>query len=139
MKSKLMLCGSAVLLSACGAQSDDIPNPSTVQEQAATSAYTDLRDGEYDKFLAHLEPELQRYFQDNQKVMRKFSHAIPKEAYKSKTLMVKQLDENAAKGSEFKVSYEIAYPQNLVQYDVSFDRPNGSTQIKNLNIRVFGE
>jgi hypothetical protein len=37
------------------------------------------------------------------------------------------------------VSYEIAYPKNLVQYDVSFDQPNGSTKIRNFNIQVFGE
>lgn len=126
-------------LTACTQQGAQLEDPSAAQAQVAEAAYNELRDGNYDVFLSHLKPELQQYFKDNQKVMKKFSHAIPEGAYKSKTLLVKKMETPAGKPQEFKVSYEIAYPNNLVQYDVSFDRPNGDTQIQNFNIRVFGE
>ena len=109
-------------------------DPSLEQTTAAEVAYQDLRKGHFDEFLNHLDPKLQSHFQENPKLMQKFSRVIPQGDYKSKTLMVKSFDQR----SEFKVSYEIAYPGNLVQYDVSFDKPNGSTKIHNLNIRVFG-
>lgn len=130
---------SVVLLSACNSQQSSVPDPSPAQVQAAEMAYQDLRDAKFDEFLVQLTPELQQQFQDNPKVMKKFSHSIPKGDYKSKTLMLKNFNEQISKGSEYKVSYEIAYPGNLVQYDVSFDKPNGSSKIQNFNIRVFGE
>ena len=130
--------GSAFVLSACGLEQSTVADPSPAQVHAADVAYQDLRDGKFDAFLAQITPELQQQFQDNPKVMKKFSHSIPQGEYKSKTLMVKNVVANA-QGSEFKVSYEIAYPNNLVQYDVSFDAPNGSDKIQNFNIRVFGE
>src|SRR5690606_36650222 len=113
--------------------------PSPEQEQAAQLAYEDLRDGKYDEFLEQLEPQLQTQYKDNEKLMKLFSRSIPKGAYKSKTLMTKQIEEAANQPGQYNISYEIAYPNNLVQYDVSFDQPNGSNKIRNINIQVFGE
>jgi hypothetical protein len=124
---------SSMLLMGCD-QATSVADPSLEQTKAAEVAYQDLRKGHFDAFLNHLDPKLQAHFQENPKLMQKFSRVIPQGDYKSKTLMVKSFDQR----SEFKVSYEIAYPGNLVQYDVSFDKPNGSTKIHNLNIRVFG-
>ena len=89
--------------------------------------------------MTHLEPELQQYFQENQRVMKKFTSAIPKDTECSRTLMTKKIEQQANHSQQYKVSYEIAYPENLVQYDVSFDKPNGSNKIRNFNIQVFGE
>lgn len=139
MQTKLIFLAAAVALSGCNNSMDKIPNPGPEQEQAAQAAYEDLRDGKYDEFLAHLEPRLQAEFKNNEKLMKRFSRSIPQGEYKSKTLMRKDIKENAGQLSEYKVSYEIAYPNNLVQYDVSFDQPKGSSKIRNLNIQVFGE
>ncbi|HJF27045.1 MAG TPA: DUF3887 domain-containing protein [Acinetobacter lwoffii] len=136
MKTRLMLLATLIGLHGC--TQEEIPNPSPAQEQAAEAAYNDLREGKYDKFLTYLEPQLQAEFKDNQKLMKRFSRTIPQEAYKSKTLMSKRIEEE--KGvTQYKISYEIAYPKNLVQYDVSFDQPHGSSKIRNFNIQVFGE
>ena len=129
---------SIFLLTACSAQKD-VADPSADQEKAAELAYIDIRDGKYDEFLSHLDPKLQTYFQENTKLMKSFSRDIPQGEYKSKNLMVKHFSEASDKPSEYKLSYEIAYPDNLVQYDVSFDRPSGSDKIQDLNIRVFGK
>ena len=137
LKHVASILASAVLLSACGQQ--QVADPSAAQEQAALAAYNDLKAGQFDAFLAHLTPDLQKEFQDNPKVMKKFSYSIPDSELKSKTLMVKSMVTQTNQPSEFKVSYEMAYPKNLVQYDVSFDKPNGSPQIQNFNIRVYGE
>lgn len=126
------------LLTACS-DAVQVADPSPAQVQAAELAYNDLRDGKYDEFLAQLDPKLQRYFNENPKLMKKFSYSIPEGQYTSKTLMVKHFEEKSGQPSEYKISYEIAYPKNLVQYDVSFDQPNGGTQIQNFNIRVYGE
>lgn len=138
MKTKLMLLTAVLALTGCNSM-ENIPNPSPEQEKAAQLAYEDLRDGKYDEFLDQLEPQLQAYFKDNEKLMKRFSRSIPQGAYKSKTLMTKQIEEATNQPSQYKVSYEIAYPNNLVQYDVSFDKPNGSPKIRNFNIQVFGE
>jgi len=82
---------------------------------------------------------LQTQFKDNEKLMKRFSRSIPQGEYKSKTLMTKEIEEATNQPGQYKVSYEIAYPENLVQYDVSFDKPNGSNKIRNFNIQVFGE
>jgi len=82
---------------------------------------------------------LQTQFKDNEKLMKRFSRSIPQGEYKSKTLMTKEIEEATNQLGQYKVSYEIAYPENLVQYDVSFDKPNGSNKIRNFNIQVFGE
>ncbi|WP_216938160.1 DUF3887 domain-containing protein [Acinetobacter sp. BY484] len=138
MKTKLMLLAAALALSGCNSM-DNIPNPSLEQEKAAQLAYEDLRDGKYDEFLDQLEPQLQAQFKDNEKLMKRFSRSIPQGEYKSKTLMTKQIEEATNQPGQYKVSYEIAYPNNLVQYDVSFDKPNGSDKIRNFNIQVFGK
>ncbi len=138
MKTKLMLLAAAVALSGCNSM-DNIPNPSPEQEKAAQLAYEDLRDGKYEEFLDQLEPQLQIQFKDNEKLMKRFSRSIPQGEYKSKTLMTKEIEEATNQPGQYKVSYEIAYPENLVQYDVSFDKPNGSNKIRNFNIQVFGE
>ncbi|WP_180169219.1 DUF3887 domain-containing protein [Acinetobacter sp. YH12021] len=138
MKTKLMLLAAAVALSGCNSM-DNIPDPSPEQEKAAQLAYEDLRDGKYDEFLDQLEPQLQTQFKDNEKLMKRFSRSIPQGEYKSKTLMTKEIEEATNQHGQYKVSYEIAYPENLVQYDVSFDKPNGSNKIRNFNIQVFGE
>ena len=138
MKTKLMLLAAAVALTGCNSM-DNIPNPSPEQEKAAQLAYEDLRDGNYEEFLDQLEPQLQTQFKDNEKLMKRFSRSIPQGEYKSKTLMTKEIEEATNQPGQYKVSYEIAYPENLVQYDVSFDKPNGSNKIRNFNIQVFGE
>ncbi|MEX5379506.1 DUF3887 domain-containing protein [Acinetobacter towneri] len=138
MKTKLMLLAAAVALSGCNSM-DNIPDPSPEQEKAAQLAYEDLRDGKYDEFLDQLEPQLQTQFKDNEKLMKRFSRSIPQGEYKSKTLMTKEIEEATNQLGQYKVSYEIAYPENLVQYDVSFDKPNGGNKIRNFNIQVFGE
>lgn len=139
MKTRLMLLSAAIALSGCNNAMDSMPDPSPEQEKAAQVAYEDLRDGKYDEFLAQLEPKLQAEFQNNEKIMKRFSRSIPQGEYKSKTLMTKEIEEATNQLGQYKVSYEIAYPENLVQYDVSFDKPNGSTKIRNFNIQVFGE
>ena len=138
MKTKLMLLAAAVALTGCNSM-DNIPNPSPEQEKAAQLAYEDLRDGKYEEFLDQLEPQLQTQFKDNEKLMKRFSRSIPQGEYKSKTLMTKEIEEATNQPGQYKVSYEIAYPENLVQYDVSFDKPNGGNKIRNFNIQVFGE
>lgn len=138
MKTKIKLLAAAVALSGCNSM-DNIPDPSPEQEKAAQLAYEDLRDGKYDEFLDQLEPQLQTQFKDNEKLMKRFSRSIPQGEYKSKTLMTKEIEEATNQLGQYKVSYEIAYPENLVQYDVSFDKPNGSNKIRNFNIQVFGE
>ena len=95
--------------------------------------------------MTHLEPELQQYFQENQRVMKKFTSAIPKDTERSRTLMIKKIEQQANHSQQYKVSYEIAYHKNLVQYDVSFDEGTNALtatnqpKIRNLNIQVFGE
>lgn len=139
MSKTYLSCLSFLLLTACASPNNELPNPSQAQEKAAFEAYTDLQNSDYDAFLLHLDPNLQSYFKENEKVMRKFSHSIPNEAYKSKTLMTKKIETDASGVEQYKVSYEITYPKNLVQYDVSFDRAQGDSTIKNFNVRVFGE
>ena len=85
--------------------------------------------------MHYLDPKLQAHFEQNPKILKKFATAIPKDVIKSKTLMTKRMENP----QEYTVSYEISYPKNLVQYDVSFNQPNGSTKINNINIQVFGE
>ena len=79
------------------------------------------------------------YFIKNQKQMLKFSKALPKEDYRSKKIVAKRIEKDSSKPSLYKVTYEYAYDNNLVQYDVSFDKPNGSTLIRNLDVQIFGK
>ncbi|QOW53455.1 MULTISPECIES: DUF3887 domain-containing protein [Acinetobacter] len=143
MQFKLWMGLSVLALAGCDQLGqkvmDAIPNPSPQQEQVAQAAYDNLRDGEFEQFLNHLEPELKSHFQDNQKVMKRFAKVIPKGEYKSRTLMTKSIETGSNQPGQYKISYEYAYLKNLVQYDVSFDQPGGSSKIRNLNIQVFGE
>jgi hypothetical protein len=136
-KMGFSLCTVAMMFVGCQ-PTQQLADPSAAQEQAAFTAYEHLKEGQFDDFLSQLEPTLQAHFQDNQKVMKKFAASIPKQQYSSKKILIKQMAEEQGK-SHYKVSYELKYPQNLVQYDVSFDAPNGSEKIRNFNIQVFGE
>ncbi len=53
--------------------------------------------------------------------------------------MTKEIEEATNQPGQIRSANEIAYPENLVQYDVSFDKPNGINKIRNFNIQVFGE
>lgn len=145
MKIQCAICATILGLAGCSRVQDNVPEPTAAQQQVAFAAYTELKEGQYEQFLTHLEPELQQYFQDNQRVMKKFSSAIPKDAERSRTLMTKKIEQQANHRQHYKVSYEIAYPKNLVQYDVSFDEGTNALtatnqpKIRNLNIQVFGE
>lgn len=118
---------------------DSIPNPSPEQEQVAQISYDQLRKGNFEQISTHFEPTLKAYFIKNQKQMLKFSKALPKEDYRSKKIVAKRIEKDSSKPSLYKVTYEYAYDNNLVQYDVSFDKPNGSTLIRNLDVQIFGK
>ncbi len=134
MKTQFMLCATVVALVGCSKQ-QDLPDPSAAQAQAAEMAYQQLSQRNFEQFMHYLDPKLQAHFEQNPKILKKFATAIPKDVIKSKTLMTKRMENP----QEYTVSYEISYPKNLVQYDVSFNQPNGSTKINNINIQVFGE
>ena len=143
MKVKILLLSSLFVLAGCdklGQKAmDAIPNPSPAQEQVAADAYNDLRDKKFDQFLMYLEPELQAEFNKNTKTLHKFASALPKSELKHKKIVSKKIEKSTDKPSLYTVTYEYSYDKNLVQYDVSFDKPNGSTKIRDLNVSVFGE
>ncbi len=143
MKVKILLLSSLFALAGCdklGQKAmDAIPNPSPAQEQVAVGAYNDLRDKNFDEFLTYLEPELQAEFNKDTKTLRKFSYVLPKSELKHKKIVSKKIEKSTDKPSLYTVTYEYSYDKNLVQYDVSFDKPNGSTKIRKLNVAVFGE
>lgn len=70
MKIRCVICATILSLVGCGQVQDNVPEPTEAQQQVAFSAYTDLQKGQYEQFLSHLEPELQQYFQENQRVMK---------------------------------------------------------------------
>lgn len=143
MKVKILLLSSLLALAGCDKLGhkvmDSIPNPSPAQEQVAADAYNDLRDKNFDQFFTYLEPELKADFEQNKKMLNKFASSLPKEALKHKKIVSKQIDKSTDKPSLYTVTYEYSYDKNLVQYDVSFDKPDGSTKIRKLNVSVFGE
>ena len=59
--------------------------------------------------------------------------------FRSKRIIVKKMQQDKTQTELYTVSYEYGYAKNLVQYDVSFDKPGGSPAIHNLNVQVFGE
>lgn len=71
MKIRCVICATILSLAGCGQVQDNVPEPTEAQQQVAFSAYTDLQKGQYEQFLSHLEPELQQYFQENQRVSGK--------------------------------------------------------------------
>ena len=64
---------------------------------------------------------------------------MKKSELKHKKIVSKKIEKSTDKPSLYTVTYEYSYDKNLVQYDVSFDKPNGSTKIRKLNVAVFGE
>ena len=143
MKAKLFLLCGLLTLGGCdklGQKAfDSIPNPSAAQEKVAEQAYNDLKEKNFDQFLTHLEPELKDEFMKDEKTLRKFSASLPKTELKHKKIVSKSMETESNKPSFYTVTYEYSYDKNLVQYDVSFDKPNGSTKIRDLNVSVFGE
>ena len=95
MKIQCAICATILGLAGCSRVQDNVPEPTAAQQQVAFAAYTELKEGQYEQFLTHLEPELQQYFQDNQRVMKKFSSAIPEDAERSRTLMTKKIEQQA--------------------------------------------
>lgn len=143
MKIKLLALTSVLFLASCdeiGKKAmDALPNPSPEQEQVAQITYDHLRHSEFDLLTENFEPELKEKFENNGKEFKKFAHALPKEEYKTKKIVAKNIQKSTEKPSTYTVSYEYAYPKNLVQYDVSFDKAGGSTKIRDINVQIFGE
>ncbi|MCL6240497.1 DUF3887 domain-containing protein [Acinetobacter amyesii] len=117
-----------------------IPDPSVEQTEVAQAAYDQLREGNFDKLYTYFEPELKAKFEQNEKELRKFARGIPKQDYSRKNIVAKHIEKSTEKPSLYTVTYEYGYTnKNLVQYDVSFDKPAGSNKILDFNISVFGE
>lgn len=90
------------------------------RKQAAQAAYDDLRAQNFSQLMTRLEPELQRRgFIGNEKEMHKFARGLPKENYKTKKIVAKNIVKATNQPSKYTVTYEYAYDKNLVQYDVS--------------------
>lgn len=139
MKMKYAVMFSMLALAGCSGESN-LPDPSAAQAQAAQQAYDDIREQKFDALMLQLEPELQNYFNQNQRELRKFSRNLPKVDYKTKKIVSKNLHEATDKQkARYTVTYEYAYDKNLIQYDVSFDQADGSSKIRDLNVSVFGE
>ncbi|MGQ9372429.1 DUF3887 domain-containing protein [Acinetobacter tandoii] len=141
MKMKYAILASVLAFSGCDklGQQANIPDPSPQQVQAAQEAYDDLRAQNFDQLMTHFEPELQARYQGNQKDMQKFARGLPQENYKTKKIVSKKLLNESNQPSKYTVTYEYAYDKNLVQYDVSFDKPDGSSKIRDISVSVFGE
>ncbi|KAB0626598.1 DUF3887 domain-containing protein [Acinetobacter gandensis] len=117
-----------------------IPDPSQEQAQVAQAAYDELRTGNFDQLYTYFEPELKAKFVQNEKELRKFARGIPNQEYSRKNIVAKHIEKATDKPSLYTVTYEYGYTnKNLVQYDVSFDKPAGSSKIRDFNISVFGE
>ncbi|MCL6230561.1 DUF3887 domain-containing protein [Acinetobacter amyesii] len=117
-----------------------IPDPSAEQSEVAQAAYDQLREGNFEKLYTYFEPELKAKFEQNEKELRKFARGIPKQDYSRKNIVAKHIEKSTEKPSLYTVTYEYGYTnKNLVQYDVSFDKPVGSNKIRDFNISVFGE
>ena len=141
MKIKYALWASLLALGGCEklSQGTDIPEPSTEQSQVAQQAYDDLRSQNFDHLMKNFEPELQARYKGNEKAMQKFARGLPQENYKTKKIVSKKFLNEPNQASKYTVTYEYAYDKNLVQYDVSFDKPNGSAKIRDISVSVFGE
>lgn len=142
-KLKYAVLASVLTLAGCDkigqTAAKAVPDPSPQQEQAAQAAYDDLRAQNFDQLMMRLEPELQTRFSGNEKEMHKFARRLPKENYKTKKIVSKNIEKASNQPSKYTVTYEYGYAKNLVQYDVSFDQAGGSTQIRDLKVSVFGE
>lgn len=144
MKLKYFAVVSLLALSGCdqiGQKAlNAIPDPSQEQAQVAQAAYDELRTGNFDQLYTYFEPELKAKFVQNEKELRKFARGIPNQEYSRKNIVAKHIEKATDKPSLYTVTYEYGYTnKNLVQYDVSFDKPAGSSKIRDFNISVFGE
>ena len=144
MKLKYFAVVSLLALSGCdqiGQKAlNTIPDPSQEQAQVAQAAYDELRTGNFDQLYTYFEPELKAKFVQNEKELRKFARGIPNQEYSRKNIVAKHIEKATDKPSLYTVTYEYGYTnKNLVQYDVSFDKPAGSSKIRDFNISVFGE
>ncbi len=139
MKMKYAILASVMVFSGCELGQEKIPDPSAEQAQVAQEAYDNLRTQNFDQLMTHFEPELQARYQGNQKGMQKFARGLPQEHYKTKKIVSKKLHNEANQPSKYTVTYEYGYDKNLVQYDVSFDKPNGSSKIRDISVSIFGE
>ena len=116
-----------------------IPDPSQEQAQVAQAAYDEWRTGNFDQLYTYFEPELKAKFVQNEKELRKFARGIPNQEYSRKNIVAKHIEKATDKPTLYTVTYEYGYTnKNLVQYDVSFDKPAGSSKIRDFNISVFG-
>ena len=143
MKANFLLLGCIIALSGCdqiGQKAlNAIPDPSQEQAQVAQAAYDELRAGNFDQLYTYFEPELKAKFVQNEKELRKFARGIPNQEYSRKNIVAKHIEKATDKPSLYIVTYEYGYTnKNLVQYDVSFDKPAGSSKIRDFNISVFG-
>lgn len=142
MKAQVMMF--TCLLSLVGCEQigktafNSVADPSAKQQKSAEQAYNALEEKNVDAFYQQLTPELKAKFMQDEKTVRKFSSSLPKTALKDKKIVSKHYDEKS-QNPQYTVTYEYRYDQNLVQYDVTFDQPNGSDKISQLNIAVFGE
>ena len=144
MKANFLLLGCVIALSGCdqiGQRAlNAIPDPSAEQTEVAQAAYDQLREGNFEKLYTYFEPELKAKFEQNEKELRKFARGIPKQDYSRKNIVAKHIEKSTEKPSLYTVTYEYGYTnKNLVQYDVSFDKPAGGNKIRDFNISVFGE
>lgn len=141
MKAKIVLLGCAMLMSGCGQIGKNaIADPSVEQAQVAQAVYDQLREGNLEKLYPYFEPELTAKFMQNEKELRKFARSIPKQEYTRKNIVSKHFETATGQPSLYTLTYEYGYSnKNLVQYDVSFDKPAGSSKIRKLNLSVFGE
>lgn len=144
MRLKYFAVVSLLALSGCdqiGQKAlNTIPDPSQEQAQVAQAAYDELRTGNFDQLYTYFEPELKAKFVQNEKELRKFARGIPNQEYSRKNIVAKHIEKATDKPSLYTVTYEYGYTnKNLVQYDVSFDKPAGSSKIRDFNISVFGE
>ncbi len=144
MNAKLLLLSCAIALCGCDKLGDKVmsslPDPSAAQAKAAQEAYDALREDNAKQFYAHLSPELKAEFMQNEKELHKISQSLPKEHYTRKNIVAKHIENGTDKPSRYQLTYEYGYSnKNLVQYDVSFDKPGGSDKIIDLNVSIFGE
>ncbi|WOE31475.1 MULTISPECIES: DUF3887 domain-containing protein [unclassified Acinetobacter] len=144
MKFKLLLTTAtgAVLLTACdqiNQYTQSVPDPSPEQARVAQIAYDHLTRAEFEQLTENFAPELKTKFAQNNKVLKKFAQDLPQQAYQSKKIVAKHLDHSKTHPARYTVSYEYAYPKNLVQYDVSFDPADHQNKIRDINIQIFGE
>ena len=143
MKVKYTVLASVLALGGCdqlGKKAmDSLPDPSPQQAQEAQEAYDDLREQNFEQLMAHLEPELKAHFEENEKELHKFARGLPKEQFKTRKIVAKNIEKASNQPGKYTVTYEYGYAKNLVQYDVSFDKAGGSAKIRDLNVSVFGE